>query len=487
MIFKSMLRVFFLTGVLLLQYFPVSSQDAAMPAAAATAAAPASVDIASGKTLFKNQCASCHNKNMKDKLTGPALGGVQERWAAYPKEDLYSWIRNSQAMINSGHPRAVELWNEWKPTIMTSFTSLTDSEIDNILGYIQDVHVNGANPVSTAGGTTGTTAAVEPADNTNLYILLTGILILLAVILSRILSNLNFMVQVSEGNTDAKRKTLMEVVTGKGVIGFVLFALVVLGGYTTVNNAINLGRQQGYQPTQPIKFSHATHSGLHKIDCQYCHDGARRSKQSVIPAANTCMNCHKAIKVGSQYGTAEISKIYASIGYNPNTDQYIENYDNLSKAKIERIFKKWFADTYVQEKGTIDEEGESLIENQWDAIVTSLTDKKSGDYKIQGPIEWVRIHNLPDHAYFNHAQHVTVGKVACQNCHGPVQTMDEVHQFSPLSMGWCINCHRKTEVKFADNPYYQSYERMHKQMAKGEREKVTVEEIGGLECQKCHY
>ena len=99
----------------------------------------------------------------------------------------------------------------------------------------------------------------------------------------------------------------------------------------------------------------------------------------------------------------------------------------------------------------------------------------------------MRIHNLPDHAYFNHAQHVTVGKVACQNCHGPVQTMDEVHQFSPLSMGWCINCHRKTEVKFADNPYYQSYERMHKQMAKGEREKVTVEEIGGLECQKCHY
>ena len=188
-----MLRVFFLTGVLLLQYFPASSQDAAMPAAAATPAAPASVDIAAGKTLFKNQCASCHNKNMKDKLTGPALGGVQERWAAYPKEDLYSWIRNSQAMINSGHPRAVELWNEWKPTIMTSFTSLTDSEIDNILGYIQDVHVNGANPVSAAGGITGTVAAVEPADNTNLYILLTGILILLAVILSRILSNLNFM------------------------------------------------------------------------------------------------------------------------------------------------------------------------------------------------------------------------------------------------------------------------------------------------------
>jgi hypothetical protein len=207
------------------------------------------------------------------------------------------------------------------------------------------------------------------------------------------------------------------------------------------------------------------------------------------------MNCHKAIKVGSQYGTAEISKIYASIGYNPNTDQYIENYDNLSKAKIERIFKKWFADTYVQEKGTIDEEGESLIENQWEAIVTSLTDKKSGDYKIQGPIEWVRIHNLPDHAYFNHAQHVTVGKVACQDCHGKVEEMKLVKQHAPLSMGWCVNCHRQTKVKFDENSYYNAeakshkmYEQYHNEIKSGKRRNgVTVEEIGGLECQKCHY
>lgn len=183
------------------------------------------------------------------------------------------------------------------------------------------------------------------------------------------------MVQVREGNAPAHRKTLVEILTSKGLIAFVIFALVVLGGYTTVNNAIMLGRQQGYAPEQPIKFSHATHAGLQKIDCQYCHDGARRSKHSVIPAANTCMNCHAAIKVGSTYGTAELSKIYASIGWNPNTDSYIENYDGMSQADIEKIFKKWIGDTYVKEKGGIDAEGERLIEDQWDGIVSSLTNE----------------------------------------------------------------------------------------------------------------
>jgi hypothetical protein len=274
------------------------------------------------------------------------------------------------------------------------------------------------------------------------------------------------------------------MLTSRGVIGFVIFALVVLGGYTTVNNAIMLGRQQGYQPEQPIKFSHATHSGLQKIDCQYCHDGARRSKHSVIPAANTCMNCHKAIKVGSQYGTAELTKIYASVGYDPSTDKYIENYANMSEAEIEKIYKKWIADTQVSSGGSVDE---AKIQSEWDGIVSALTNPESGDKKVYGPIEWVRLHNLPDHAYFNHAQHVTVGKVACQSCHGPVEEMEVVYQYSPLSMGWCVNCHRETEVKFADNEYYKSYQVYHKQIQDGERAKVTVEDIGGLECQKCHY
>jgi hypothetical protein len=242
----------------------------------------------------------------------------------------------------------------------------------------------------------------------------------LAVILARIISNLNYMIKVKEGEDPGRRKSLIEILTSKGVVAFVIFALVVLGGYTTVNNAISLGRQQGYQPDQPIKFSHATHAGLHKIDCQYCHDGARRSKHSVIPATNTCMNCHRAIKVGSNYGTAEITKIYASIGYDPSTDSYINGYDDMSQDSVARVYKKWIADTYVQQNQTAPEAG--YVDNQWEDIVSSLTNDNKK--KVQGPIEWLRIHNLPDHAYFNHAQHVSVGQVECQTCHGPVEEME---------------------------------------------------------------
>ena len=295
------------------------------------------------------------------------------------------------------------------------------------------------------------------------------------------------MVKVKEGNTPPKRKTLIEILTSAGVVGFLIFAIIVLGGYYTVNNAIMLGRQQGYQPEQPIKFSHVTHAGIHKIDCQYCHDGARRSKHSVIPAANTCMNCHRAIKNGSTYGTAELTKIYASIGYNPNDDSYIEDYDNMKTADIEKIYKTWIANEYVKSDNAKMEMADEVVEEQWSGIVKALTNKEIGDNKIQGPIEWTRIHNLPDHAYFNHAQHVAVGKLECQQCHGPVEEMEVVQQYSPLSMGWCINCHRKTEVQFNDNEYYKTYTKYHEEIADGKRDKVTVEEIGGLECQKCHY
>ncbi len=446
--------------------------------------------VEAGKALFKNNCASCHNKNMKDKLTGPALAGTQERWSAFPESDLYAWIRNSQSLVSQGHPRAVAVFNEYNKVAMTSFPTLSDGEIANILAYINCTAAGncpGETPVAVVpvGGETG-----QPKEsNTLLYALLFVILALLAVILARIISNLNHIAAVKELGAEAPaRKTLADTLTSKGVVSFAIFAAILFGGYFTVRNAINLGRQQGYQPEQPIKFSHTTHAGVHKIDCQYCHDGARRSKHGVIPAANTCMNCHKTIKVGSMYGTAELTKIYASIGYDPKGDTLIKNYDQKTDKEIEAIYKGWISENYIKEKNTMDAEGEALLASQWDGIVASLTDKKTGDTKIQGPIEWVRIHNLPDHVYFNHAQHVTVGKVACQSCHGKVQEMDEVKQFTPLSMGWCINCHRETEVKFADNKYYDNYYEMyHKQIEGNMRSKVTVEDIGGTECQKCHY
>jgi len=450
-------------------------------------------DLGEGKELFRANCATCHNKNMKQDMTGPALGGVEERWADYPREDLYKWVRASQALIQSGHPRANELWNQWKPNLMQNFGNLTDAQIDNILAYVDDVYVSVPVVVPPGGGGTAGIAA-EQGSNALLYTVLAAILGLLALVLARIIANLNNLAEVREGTaTTLKKKSLYDIVTSKGVLGFALFAVIVGGGYTTVNNAIDLGRQQGYTPDQPIKFSHAIHAGQQQIDCQYCHDGARRSKHSVIPAANTCMNCHKAIKVGSTYGTSELSKIFASIGYNPSTDTYIEDYAQLPQEEVEKIYKKWIVDQFVQSEDAkarfsgvkLVTAAEKEATKQWGDIVSSLTNEVKKT--VQGPIEWVRIHNLPDHVYFNHAQHVSVGKVECQQCHGQIENMEVVGQYAPLSMGWCINCHRETEVKFADNPYYQSYEKYHEELKDGSRNKVTVEDIGGLECQKCHY
>ncbi|MBT8218247.1 MAG: c-type cytochrome [Bacteroidia bacterium] len=444
----------------------------------------AQADPDAGKALFRANCAQCHNRNMKDDLTGPALGGTQERWAG--REDiLYEWIRNSQGVIASGDEYAVNLWNEWNKAAMNPYPNLTDQDIDNLLSYIDGMYTGtyGAAAVSTAVGGD----AQESGPNNLIYLGIVALLAVIALILARVGANYHSLLEFKESGLDVEKPTLWEMLTTKGVIGFLIFAGIVVLGFTTVNSATSYGRQQGYQPEQPIAFSHETHAGLHKIDCQYCHDGARRSKHAVIPAANTCMNCHKAIKKGSTYGTAELTKIFASIGYDPSTDQYMENYESLSEEDIKAIFTKWIGNEYMKDNslGDLDGEGRRVVETQWEGIKSSLTnDTKS---EIPGPIEWVRIHNLPDHAYFNHAQHVSIGKVECQQCHGEVESMEVLSQYAPLSMGWCISCHRQTEVQFKGNEYYNVYAKYHEELSSGTRQKVTVEDIGGLECQKCHY
>jgi mono/diheme cytochrome c family protein len=440
--------------------------------------------VEAGKTIFTNQCASCHNKNMKDDLTGPALGGLEERWSAYSREELYNWIRNSQVMIASGHPRAVELWNKWKPTVMNSFPAFSDEEIESIFLFINS-QVN--KPV-VAGGPNIATGTGQQIDKSNdfIYWILFGVLILTVTVLARAISNLKRIAAEEEGQ-EIPRRTARNILTNRTVVGFLVFAIIVIGGYTTVNNGINFGRQQGYQPDQPIAFSHQTHAGLQGINCQYCHDTARKSKHASIPGANTCMNCHRAIEKGSQFGTQEITKIFASIGYDPTTDRYIKDYEKLSNDEIKAIYTTWIGDNYMKDRGitSLDRRGERTVREQWDEISSSLTNELKD--KVSGPIEWTRIHMLPDHVFFSHAQHVTLGKIECQQCHGKVQEMDVAYQYAPLSMGWCINCHRETEVQFAGNEYYKTYESYHEAIKSGQKAKVTVEDIGGLECQKCHY
>ncbi|MEZ4919557.1 MAG: c-type cytochrome [Saprospiraceae bacterium] len=450
---------------------------------AASTALSAQGTIEEGKALFTSNCAACHAKDMKSKLTGPALAGLEERWAEYPREDLYAWIRGSQALISTGHPRAVELWNEWKPTLMNNFPGLTDDQIESLILYINDV---ASGPKDPPGGPTAEVTASKDSGNFWLFVGMALVLGFLAFALMRIVDNLGNITRVQRGE-EPVNKTLAQTMTSKGFIAFVVFAATLIFGYKTVDNATRMGRQQEYMPEQPIAFSHKLHAGTNKIDCQYCHDSARRSKHSSIPGTNTCMNCHSAVKKGSTTGTSEITKIYASIGYDPIAGKYIEDYDSWSEKDIEELYKRWIGQTYVEDKSlkSMDDAGRIEVETQWDGIVKALKDDSNG--KIQGPIEWTRIHNLADHVYFNHSQHVVVGKLECQQCHGKVEEMEVVQQYSTLGMGWCINCHRETKVNFEDNAYYEQYERYHQEIKDGTRSAVTVKDIGGLECQKCHY
>jgi len=386
-----------------------------------------------GKALFSANCASCHAVNKK--LTGPALAGVEDRWP--DKKNLYSWIKNSAAFLKTGDPYANNLYNEYNKVAMNQFPGLSEADIDAILAYIKTVPAPGAAP---AGGAAAGAPAPE-SDNALVFGILSLVLAVLAIILMQVNSNLK---KLTDDKLGVTPQAPIPFYRNKRYIAFTAIFLFVLGGYYTTVGAMNLGRSKDYQPEQPIYYSHKVHAGVNQINCQYCHIGTYQGKQATIPSVNVCMNCHLAI---NEYkgdplvrengdivdGTAEIKKLYKYAGFT---------------------------------------EGQP-----WDAT------------KAQ-PIEWIRIHNLPDHVYFNHAQHVNAGQVACQQCHGEIQKMGEVKQFSDLSMGWCVNCHRETKVQFKDNGFYSIYEKFHEDIRTGKIDSakgITVEKIGGTECQKCHY
>jgi len=386
-----------------------------------------------GKALFSQNCASCHavNKN----LTGPALAGVEDRWTE--KKNLYAWIKNSAAYLKTGDPYATKLYNDYNKTAMNLFPSLTDQDIDAILAYIKTVPAVGAAPVAGAAAE----APKEDSDSTLIFGLLTLILAVVSIILLQVNSNLK---KLSDDKSNIPGSNPVPFYRNKAYIAFIAIILFIIGGYMTTKGAMDLGRSKDYQPEQPIYYSHTVHAGVNQINCQYCHTGTYQGKQATLPSVNVCMNCHMAI---NEYNGAPLVR---------------ENGDIVDgTAEIKKLYK-----------------------------YAGFTEGQPWDPANAKPIEWLRIHNLPDHVYFNHAQHVNAGQVACQQCHGEIQKMGEVKQFSDLSMGWCINCHRNSEVQFKDNGFYSIYEKFHADLKSGKIDSakgITVEKIGGTECQKCHY
>jgi cytochrome c551/c552 len=386
-----------------------------------------------GKTLFQNNCAACHNP-IKDG-TGPALKGVTER--VPDRNLLHAWIKNNQAVLASGNKYFNDLYVARNKTAMNLFTGLSDAEIDAILKYVEEYKAPVAAP-SAAG------APAAESDNSLLYGILTLILAVITLILLQVNSNLK---KLSDDREGVPAHEPVPFYRNKAYIATFAVVLFVVGGYYTIQGAIGLGRNKSYQPEQPIFYSHKVHAGTNQVACLYCHGGAFEGKHANVPSVNVCMNCHMAINEyagpklyredGSEVnGTAEIQKIYAASGWDPQAKRY------TNEAK---------------------------------------------------PVEWIKIHNLPDHVFFSHAQHTRAGKVQCQTCHGPIQEMDEVYQFADLSMGWCINCHRESKVNFYNketgegNKFYSIYEKFHNDIKNHKVDSVTVEMIGGTECQKCHY
>ena len=380
-----------------------------------------------GKALFETNCTQCHA--IKDKVIGPALAGVENR---HTEEWLLKWVKNSQAMVKGGEPAAVKLFNENNKVVMTSF-NLKDEEIKAILAYVKaeaNKQPEAKGPVTSAEG------EQEKGENTWIYLVVAGIVLFLIMrVLKSIQTVLLRTVRQKQGLPEPEPKTKWREFydwarTHKKLVAVILIFLFLYGSVKAWYGMMAIGVSQGYTPDQPIAFNHKLHAGDNGIACVYCHSGAEKGKTAGVPSANVCMNCHKFIKKGPTTGTEEIAKIYKALDYDPDKGTYGPN---------------------------------------------------------QKPIQWTRVHNLPDLAYFNHSQHYVVGKIECQTCHGPVQdSMTVAMQYSPLTMGWCIDCHRKTEVKMAGNNYYNEF---HKDLlAKyGNDSLLTVETIGGTECARCHY
>ena len=374
-----------------------------------------------GAAIFKANCTACHMIG-GGRLVGPDLQGITEKRT---KDWLKKWINSSSELIASGDADAIAIFEEYNKVAMTNFY-FSDEDSEALYAYlenppIEEVAVLAVNEIVVEEGM---------KDSTKMMIFAL-ILLLLVFILTSVKNSLKESLgQETETVSEAIKSNILLFLSNTFNKLFVVLFLAIIILKFVYDAMMGVGVTTNYMPEQPIAFSHSIHAGQNGIDCNYCHTSARSSKTSGIPSANVCMNCHANITSGTNTGTTEIQKIYDAIGYDPDTRQYIEGYE-------------------------------------------------------QKPIQWVRIHNLPDLAYFNHSQHVTVGQLECQECHGAVEEMDVVKQESDLTMGWCIECHRETEVKMEGNDYYTSLHEKMKEQYSGE--KITVDKIGGLECGKCHY
>lgn len=435
-------------------------------------------DIEAGQSLFNANCASCH-KVTNEVLAAPGLGGIADRWGA-SEELLVKWIQNPQGAAESGDSYIKSIVARYVPTYgwMTA-QAVSEADIKDIMAYVQNPP--DAAPIADSGSdciTIDEIEEIEESDSSGVWFLILLVLFLIIALsaagVSRSLTNA---VNQNEGSATLEEMPYENrmrnwVWKNRAFVSLIGLFFVAYGAVLGYQGLMRVGVVEGYKPNQPIKFIHSVHVCENEVDCKYCHHSAYESKHAGIPSTNVCMNCHKAVKKGRRYGETEIAKIYDAIGFDATSGTYID--------------------------------GEGM------AGFISPQDSYEGD-----PIRWNKVHNLPDHVFFSHQQHVVVGGLQCQNCHGDVETytvgrvaeVDDINllvdkypgliQLSKptLTMGWCIECHNKAEIDLASSGYYEEIHHRLKDNLRGNEElrkyleddKITVKELGGWECAKCHY
>ncbi|HSM63913.1 MAG TPA: c-type cytochrome, partial [Gillisia sp.] len=304
-------RLLLLSVVFLLSFTNLNfAQDEQASAGADTAsdaqaAEPGMGDAANGKALFNSLCAACHKPYSKS--IGPALNGVSERRS---KEWIESWISNSAEMIASGDAQAVAIYEEYNKTAMPAFPQLSNVEIGDILAYVETPKPTPTAAV--AGGAAGGEGSGGGVSNNIILSILAFVLVMLLLVLFLVNKTLRKFAQASGVviPVKEKRKPLYKSFVENQFLVLVTAIIVLLAsGYMVYGFFMQVGVDQGYQPIQPIHYSHRIHAGDNQIECKYCHSSARTSKHSGIPSLNVCMNCHKSIgEVAESTATEDYSK-----------------------------------------------------------------------------------------------------------------------------------------------------------------------------------
>ena len=428
-----------------------------------------------GAKLFDANCTSCHN--MKKDATGPALMGIGER---APSVDwIKKWIRNNNKLRATGEAYSNAIYKKWNGASMSAFEWMSDQQLDDVVEYV----TTWAPKPAGGGGDNALLPCIptkKPEEGSNILLIfgVIGLALLIIVIFSGVNRSLKNAAALRDGNEAKEALSFWEAIGefavkhkikfGLIVIAFLVFGIIPGGWNDLMNIGVfggngfeNTENVENYHPSQPIEFRHDIHAGQNNIDCKYCHSGTLESKHALIPSANVCMNCHKYVneKEDCPESAVQIQQIYDAVKFKHGSGYY-----------------------------DVDAEG-NKVENEAGEIVYHDQQVAEGD-----PIEWVKVHNLQDFVYFNHSQHVVVAGLECKECHGPVKEMQTAYQYAPLTMGWCINCHREKEInqelKFSGKPngYYEKMHDEFKEAYKRDEEfNFTVEKIGGLECAKCHY